>query len=103
MSINHHLLNALGVGHPILNTVVETASSFGESHYIQASDENGPITTSSMIGKGFAAKLTGAGGGGCALILAPSITFENGEVIPNQNKQYSAVEMDVKMLIEAIK
>jgi GHMP kinases C terminal len=46
--MNHHLLCALGVGHPSLSTVVN------------ASDECG-----------MACKLTGAGGGGCAITLLP--------------------------------
>ena len=44
--MNQHLLNALGVGHAALDTVVRVS----EEH-------------------GFPAKLTGAGGGGCALTL----------------------------------
>lgn len=47
--MNHHLLCALGVSHSSLNAVVA------------ASEE-----------RGFACKLTGAGGGGCAITLLPS-------------------------------
>lgn len=47
--MNHHLLCALGVGHPSLSAVVN------------ASEECG-----------MACKLTGAGGGGCAITLLPS-------------------------------
>ncbi|EGD78365.1 hypothetical protein PTSG_09431 [Salpingoeca rosetta] len=46
MTMNHHMLNAIGVGHPALDDVVRLASSLG-----------------------LAAKLTGAGGGGCAYVL----------------------------------
>lgn len=46
--MNHHLLCALGVGHPSLSAVVN------------ASEESG-----------MACKLTGAGGGGCAITLLP--------------------------------
>jgi mevalonate kinase len=46
--MNHHLLCALGVGHPSLSAVVN------------ASEECG-----------MACKLTGAGGGGCAITLLP--------------------------------
>lgn len=53
MAMNHHLLNAVGVGHPALTAVVDAAASAG------------PHTG------GFACKLTGAGGGGCAIILSP--------------------------------
>lgn len=44
--MNHHLLNAIGVGHPILDRIVTVAGTVG-----------------------FSAKLTGAGGGGCGFIL----------------------------------
>ena len=46
--VNQHLLNALGVGHRVLDQVCAVASA-----------------------RGLAAKLTGAGGGGCAFILLP--------------------------------
>ena len=46
ISINHNLLCALGVSHPELEKVVQISRQFG-----------------------FSCKLTGAGGGGCAIIL----------------------------------
>lgn len=46
--INHGLLNAVGVGHPALDAVCQAAASHG-----------------------WAGKLTGAGGGGCAIVLLP--------------------------------
>ena len=46
--LNHCLLNGLGVGHPALDQVVAVTAS-----------------------QGFSSKLTGAGGGGCALTLLP--------------------------------
>jgi mevalonate kinase len=49
MDINHHILNALGVGHSALTQVISIAAA-ADCH----------------------AKLTGAGGGGCAIVLLPS-------------------------------
>jgi len=50
MDVNHSLLEALGVGHPILSRLVLSARAAGA----------------------FGAKLTGAGGGGCIIALCPS-------------------------------
>ncbi|KAM6422895.1 mevalonate kinase isoform 1-T2 [Liasis olivaceus] len=55
VDINQHLLNGIGVGHPLLDRVCQVASSHG-----------------------LHSKLTGAGGGGCAITLlrpgtAPSV------------------------------
>ncbi|EME30254.1 Putative mevalonate kinase [Galdieria sulphuraria] len=50
MKINHYLLNALGVGHPLLEDIISIAQELGFE----------------------GAKLTGAGGGGCAIILVDS-------------------------------
>lgn len=49
-NVNNYLLYALGVGHPALNKVFELSSGIGQ----------------------FPCKLTGAGGGGCAITLLPS-------------------------------
>lgn len=61
---NHGILNALGVGHAALDRLVEIAQRFGT-----------------------AAKLTGAGGGGCGFVLVPPATLlgpspEEDEVLP---------------------
>jgi mevalonate kinase len=50
MNVNHALLDALGVGHPVLSKLVLSARVAGA----------------------FGAKLTGAGGGGCMIALCPS-------------------------------
>jgi mevalonate kinase len=50
MNMNHALLDSLGVGHPALTRLVLAARSAGA----------------------FGAKITGAGGGGCMIALAPS-------------------------------
>lgn len=49
LTINHHLLNAIGVGHPSLDKI----------HHV-------------TLNAGLGSKLTGGGGGGCAFILIPS-------------------------------
>lgn len=46
--MNHHLLNALGVGHSTLDKVCQIVNQFG-----------------------LTGKLTGGGGGGCAIALVP--------------------------------
>lgn len=48
-TLNQHLLNALGVGHPAIDRVCTLAES-----------------------QGLSAKLTGGGGGGCVMVLIPS-------------------------------
>lgn len=64
MTMNHQLLCAVGVGHPALTAVVEAAATASA-----ASNSSGG--SSGDRGDGFAAKLTGAGGGGCAIVLSP--------------------------------
>lgn len=54
MSMNHDLLNALGVGHPALTAVREASRSISCQ-----------------------CKLTGAGGGGCAITLLPEVGAED--------------------------
>ncbi len=56
MRINHCTLNALGVGHGALDAVVAAAQR-----------------------RGLAAKLTGAGGGGCAFVLLPDAEEQGAE------------------------
>lgn len=63
MVMNHHLLNAVGVGHPALTAVVEAAATAGAAGKGEGEGEGSF--------PGFACKLTGAGGGGCAIILSP--------------------------------
>eukprot|EP01104_Vermistella_antarctica_P018809 TRINITY_DN7115_c0_g1_i1.p1 TRINITY_DN7115_c0_g1~~TRINITY_DN7115_c0_g1_i1.p1 ORF type:complete len:437 (+),score=44.72 TRINITY_DN7115_c0_g1_i1:268-1578(+) len=54
-TLNQHLLNGMGVGHQSLDDVVAASQRLG-----------------------FGAKLTGAGGGGCAITLLPSAGDETG-------------------------
>lgn len=56
--INQGALVALGVSHPALSTVVDVSSECG-----------------------FASKLTGAGGGGCAITLLPADSHNHSENI----------------------
>jgi len=65
IDINGHVLNALGVGHPSLDTVHSIA-----------------------LRHGLHAKLTGAGGGGCAFALIPPCKFFNVHLIEILSKKY---------------
>eukprot|EP00039_Didymoeca_costata_P013365 m.202242 g.202242 ORF g.202242 m.202242 type:complete len:417 (+) comp15750_c0_seq16:177-1427(+) len=60
--LNQHLLCGLGVGHPALDKVWQAARAHG-----------------------FFAKLTGAGGGGCAFILIPSDAKEENVVLVKES------------------
>ena len=60
--MNQHLLNCIGVGHPNLDTIYSLAEKYG-----------------------FACKLTGAGGGGCAIILLdPKASVEQVQSLQNE-------------------
>jgi hypothetical protein len=74
MAMNHGLLCAVGVGHPALSAVVAEAADAG-----------------------FACKLTGAGGGGCAIILSP-VPYEEepGEVGGSSSSRGSGKVLDGK-------
>ena len=72
LSINQFLLNSIGVGHPVLDKVVNLASQYG-----------------------FTAKLTGAGGGGCAITLLP---FQN---LPGQSTD-TVVTTEIETLEQQI-
>ena len=66
MTMNHHLLCAVGVGHPALRAVVEATAAASARFHNAAAGEG-----SRQQQPGFSAKLTGAGGGGCAIVLSP--------------------------------
>ncbi|KAK6968683.1 mevalonate kinase [Biomphalaria glabrata] len=53
VDLNHNLLNAMGVGHASLDQVVAVTKKYG-----------------------LHSKLTGAGGGGCAYVLIPSVKHQ---------------------------
>ena len=65
MSVNHGLLCSLGVSHPALSAVVDTARTLGGLH----------------------SKLTGAGGGGCAVTLIPTAMLKSPQIL-GINKQF---------------
>ena len=72
MAMNHHLLNAVGVGHPALTAVVDAAAACKYHLRTSPEDEEGVATGEEVIEeRGFACKLPGAGGGGCAIVLSP--------------------------------
>lgn len=62
IAINHHLMNAVGVGHSQLDKMVSLASALG-----------------------FSSKLTGAGGGGCGFVLTDIIDSADTAVTPNED------------------
>ncbi len=68
VEMNHHLLCAAGVSHPSLNYIVETVQR--------------------VAGDTAAAKLTGAGGGGCAMVLfRPHLTVSEQQRAKQQIQQ----------------
>jgi len=68
VEMNHHLLCAAGVSHPSLNYIVETVQR--------------------IAGDTSAAKLTGAGGGGCAMVLfRPHLTVSEQQRAKQQIQQ----------------
>ncbi|KAJ1412256.1 GHMP kinase [Ochromonadaceae sp. CCMP2298] len=77
MALNHGLLCALGVGHPALTAVVEASQALG-----------------------FPCKLTGAGGGGCAIILSPVPFCEDAPELGQEGEQEQALRSLVRQLRE---
>jgi mevalonate kinase len=69
IDMNQHLLNLLGVGHPSLDAVCSIAAQYG-----------------------LHAKLTGAGGGGCAFTLVPPDVTD--AVIAQVKQQFTAAGFD---------
>lgn len=67
--LNHCLLNGLGVGHAALDDVVGVTAK-----------------------EGFASKLTGAGGGGCAMTLLPPMAEGTPEGKEGEVRVHTAVE-----------
>lgn len=84
MTMNHQLLCAVGVGHPALTAVVQAAAAASAA------------SKGAAHGEGFAAKLTGAGGGGCAIVLSP-IAYTPVE------EGASDLERSLQALVEALR
>lgn len=76
MRLNHSLLNAIGVGHAALDAVVGAAAE-----------------------KGFACKLTGAGGGGCAVVLSSEPYVEAGS---REDNAGSDVQQGLASLVKTL-
>ena len=76
MNLNHGFLNSLGVGHPQLDSLCWTARKAGA----------------------LGAKLTGAGGGGTIIALAPSISAIGGivEALKSQGAKIIASELSIE-------
>lgn len=94
MTMNHHLLNAVGVGHPALTALVEAAAA---ARYVQA----GSGAEGQQQERGFACKLTGAGGGGCAIILSP-VPYSAGKESGESSDQ-GTVSAALRTLVEKIR
>lgn len=95
MTMNHHLLCAVGVGHPALTAVVEAAAAASSAAGGSAGNGNG-------TGEGFAAKLTGAGGGGCAIVLSP-IAYVPVKTEREHTGCCSDMERSLHALVEALR
>jgi mevalonate kinase len=92
MAMNHHLLNAVGVGHQALSAVVDAAA-------------NAQYTSSTGERASFACKLTGAGGGGCAIILSPEAPAgdEHKDAAAEAAREVQSVQEALAALVEKIK
>lgn len=98
MTMNHHLLCAVGVGHPALRAVVEaTAAASARFHNAAAAGEG-----SGQQQPGFSAKLTGAGGGGCAIVLSP-IPYVPRHSDSDASTSSSALESSLHALVEDLR
>ncbi|XP_018495866.1 mevalonate kinase [Galendromus occidentalis] len=71
IAINHHLMNAIGAGHPQLDKMVSLASAAG-----------------------FSSKLTGAGGGGCGFVLIEII--ESADESKSTNERVASLKTQLE-------
>lgn len=106
MTMNHHLLCAVGVGHPALRAVVE-ATAAASASYREAEEALGLAEDKGQGQQqpGFSAKLTGAGGGGCAIVLSPiPYTPRSADCVSESDASTSsALENSLHALVENLR
>jgi len=111
MTMNHHLLCAVGVGHPALRAVVEATAAASARYSTAAAGAAAPAGESpgqlqlqqqQQQQPGFSAKLTGAGGGGCAIVLSP-IPYVPRHSDSDASTSSSALENSLHALVEDLR
>lgn len=110
MTMNHHLLCAVGVGHPALRAVVEATAAASASYReaeeaLGLGEDKGQGQQQQQQQPGFSAKLTGAGGGGCAIVLSPiPYTPRSADCVSESDASTSsALENSLHALVENLR
>lgn len=109
MTMNHHLLCAVGVGHPALRAVVEATATASARYSTAAAAAAGESPGQQQQQQqqqqpGFSAKLTGAGGGGCAIVLSPiPYVPRHSDSDASTSTRSSALENSLHALVEDLR